>query len=66
MEGLKEKYSAVTKKFDAEAKKRERNEKELKELNSVLAARQADIKAKTALIQQGLENVARFVGMLSL
>eukprot|EP00992_Anisonema_acinus_P014683 TRINITY_DN9407_c0_g1_i1.p1 TRINITY_DN9407_c0_g1~~TRINITY_DN9407_c0_g1_i1.p1 ORF type:complete len:904 (-),score=433.25 TRINITY_DN9407_c0_g1_i1:147-2804(-) len=59
LEKTLEKMQALNKKYDAEVKKRERNDKELKELNLVLANRQADIKQKTILIQQGLENIAR-------
>mmetsp|Transcript_148054 Transcript_148054/g.258763 ORF Transcript_148054/g.258763 Transcript_148054/m.258763 type:complete len:891 (-) Transcript_148054:258-2930(-) len=59
LEGMKDKNATQAKKYDAEVKKRERNDKELKELNLVLANRQADIKQKTVLIQQGLENIAR-------
>ena len=41
VESMKEKNATQGKKFDAEVKKRERNNKELKELNLVLANRQA-------------------------
>lgn len=57
----REKMAALQKKCDGEAKKRERNEKELKELNAVLAARQQEIKAKAAIIQQGQEVAAKCV-----
>merc|ERR1711976_1040848 len=56
---LQEKVTTVTRKYDTEVKKRERNDRELKELNLVLQHRQQDIKQKTILIQQGLETIAK-------
>lgn len=47
------------KKLDVETKKRERHEKDLKELNLVLISKAADIKSKALLVQQGVENIAR-------
>eukprot|EP00668_Euglena_longa_P002082 GGOE01002417.1.p1 GENE.GGOE01002417.1~~GGOE01002417.1.p1 ORF type:complete len:903 (+),score=469.56 GGOE01002417.1:56-2710(+) len=58
-EQWKDKLAALQKKYDGESKKRERNEKELKELNSVLATRQQEIKAKATVIQQGQELAAK-------
>eukprot|EP00906_Rhabdomonas_costata_P030248 RCo042735 len=59
LEKMQEKLGATNKKLDTETKKRERNEKELKELNLVLVSKAADIKSKATLVQQGVENVAR-------
>eukprot|EP01006_Ploeotia_vitrea_P054260 TRINITY_DN67868_c2_g2_i1.p1 TRINITY_DN67868_c2_g2~~TRINITY_DN67868_c2_g2_i1.p1 ORF type:complete len:887 (+),score=163.54 TRINITY_DN67868_c2_g2_i1:147-2807(+) len=56
---LQEKVTTMTRKYDTEVKKRERNDRELKELNLVLQHRQQDIKQKTILIQQGLETIAK-------
>eukprot|EP01060_Flectonema_neradi_P031542 TRINITY_DN4812_c0_g1_i2.p1 TRINITY_DN4812_c0_g1~~TRINITY_DN4812_c0_g1_i2.p1 ORF type:complete len:892 (+),score=240.62 TRINITY_DN4812_c0_g1_i2:84-2759(+) len=61
---LTEKYGLVKRDLETEVKKRERNDKELKELNLVLQNRLADIRQKTLLIGQGYENIQRLEHML--
>eukprot|EP01059_Diplonema_ambulator_P034232 TRINITY_DN757_c0_g1_i1.p2 TRINITY_DN757_c0_g1~~TRINITY_DN757_c0_g1_i1.p2 ORF type:complete len:888 (+),score=470.00 TRINITY_DN757_c0_g1_i1:4677-7340(+) len=56
---LTEKYTLMKRDLETEVRKRERNDKELKELNLVLQNRLADIKQKQLLIGQGLENIQR-------
>ena len=56
---LTEKHSLVKRDLETEIRKRERNDKELKELNLVLQNRLADIRQKTLLIGQGLDNIQR-------
>jgi len=57
-------FSHLKRDYDAEVKKRERNDKELKELNLVLQNRQGDIKQKTIVIAQGLETIQRLEHVL--
>eukprot|EP01064_Diplonema_japonicum_P018643 TRINITY_DN2733_c2_g1_i1.p1 TRINITY_DN2733_c2_g1~~TRINITY_DN2733_c2_g1_i1.p1 ORF type:complete len:902 (+),score=233.90 TRINITY_DN2733_c2_g1_i1:41-2707(+) len=56
---LSEKYTLMKRDLETEIRKRERNDKELKELNLVLQNRLADIRQKTLLIGQGLDNIQR-------
>ena len=61
---LTEKYSLAKRDLETEVKKRERNDKELKELNLVLQNRLADIRQKTLLIGQGYDSIQRLEHML--
>ncbi|KAJ9441699.1 Cilia- and flagella-associated protein 58 [Diplonema papillatum] len=56
---LQDKFAQQKRELETETKKRERNDRELKELNLVLQNRMADIRQKTLLIGQGLENIQK-------
>eukprot|EP01002_Notosolenus_urceolatus_P000606 NODE_114_length_2750_cov_114.198815_g90_i0.p1 GENE.NODE_114_length_2750_cov_114.198815_g90_i0~~NODE_114_length_2750_cov_114.198815_g90_i0.p1 ORF type:complete len:895 (-),score=391.13 NODE_114_length_2750_cov_114.198815_g90_i0:64-2415(-) len=49
---VQEKYNGIKRDYDVEIRKRERNEKELRELNQVLGARQADVRARAQQVNE--------------
>eukprot|EP00755_Sulcionema_specki_P017133 Sspe_Gene.10907::Locus_3677_Transcript_1_1_Confidence_1.000_Length_2788::g.10907::m.10907 len=56
---LNERCANLKRDYDGEMRKRERNDKKLNELSLVLQNRLGDIRQKTILIAQGIENIQR-------
>eukprot|EP01063_Lacrimia_lanifica_P019756 TRINITY_DN27185_c0_g1_i1.p1 TRINITY_DN27185_c0_g1~~TRINITY_DN27185_c0_g1_i1.p1 ORF type:complete len:887 (+),score=504.18 TRINITY_DN27185_c0_g1_i1:146-2806(+) len=58
-QNLQEKFTNTKRDLEAELKKREKHENELKQLNLVLQHRAQDLKQRSLLIAQGVDNIQR-------
>eukprot|EP00887_Chlorella_sp_A99_P000486 scaffold17.g486.t1 len=64
VQGLREQVAQRKAEADKELKRKERLEKEIRDMRAVLEARQSDIRDKAAAVQQSEEHVAKLQGLL--